>query len=85
MVVVGGGNVAIDVALTALRQGAQHVDMVSLEKRREMPAGRDDIQSAVNEGVELRPGWGPLRIEETGRVVFQYCERTKDETGRFNP
>ena len=85
VVVVGGGNVAIDVALTALRQGAQHVDMVSLEKRREMPAGRDDIQSAVNEGVELRPGWGPQRIEETGRVVFQYCERTKDETGQFNP
>lgn len=85
VVVVGGGNVAIDVALTALRQGAQHVDMVSLEKRREMPAGPDDIQMAVDEGVELRPGWGPLRVEETGRIVFQYCERTRDETGRFNP
>ena len=85
VVVVGGGNVAVDVALTALRQGARHVDMVSLEKRREMPAGPDDIQMAVDEGVQLQPGWGPLRIEEAGRIVFQYCARTRDETGRFNP
>ena len=85
VVVIGGGNVSIDVALTALRQGAQHVDLTSLEKRRDMPASPDEIEKAVAEGVELHPGWGPLRIDEDGMVTLQFCERTKDETGKFNP
>jgi NADH-quinone oxidoreductase subunit F len=85
VVVIGGGNVAIDVALTALRQGGQVVDMVSLEKRREMPASPDEIELAVAEGVTLYPGWGPVRIEDYGEAVFQFCERVKDETGRFDP
>jgi NADPH-dependent glutamate synthase beta subunit-like oxidoreductase/formate hydrogenlyase subunit 6/NADH:ubiquinone oxidoreductase subunit I len=85
VVVIGGGNVAIDVALTALRQGATHVDLVCLEKRREMPASPHEIEEAVAEGVHLRAGWGPLRIEEEGDVIFQYCERVKDDTGRFSP
>jgi len=59
--------------------------MVSMEKRYEMPAGPHDIEGAVAEGVQLRPGWGTLRIEEEGRAVFQYCERVKDETGKFDP
>ncbi len=69
----------IDVALTALRQGAQHVDMVSLEKRREMPASPHEIENAVAEGVQLHPGWGPLRIDEDGEITFQFCERTRDD------
>ena len=85
VVVIGGGNVAIDVALTALRQGAQHVDMTSLEKRREMPASPHEIEIAVSEGVELHPGWGPLSIDEDGTVTLQFCERTRDETGKFDP
>jgi len=85
VVVVGGGNVAIDVALTALRQGAKSVELVSLEKRRDMPASPHEIEAAAAEGVQLRPGWGPLRIEEEGQAVFQFCERVKDETGRFDP
>jgi NADPH-dependent glutamate synthase beta subunit-like oxidoreductase/formate hydrogenlyase subunit 6/NADH:ubiquinone oxidoreductase subunit I len=85
VVVIGGGNVAIDVALTALRQGAAHVDLVCLEKRREMPASPHEIEEAVAEGVQLRAGWGPVRIEEEGEVVFQYCERVKDDAGKFNP
>ncbi len=85
VVVIGGGNVAIDVALTALRQGARHVDRTSLEKRREMPASPGEIELAVAEGVQLHPGWGPLRFEEEGLAVFQLCERVKDETGRFDP
>jgi len=84
-VVIGGGNVAIDVALTALRQGATHVDLVSLEKRREMPASPGEIELAVAQGVHLHPGWGPVRVEEDGEVVFQFCERVKDEAGRFAP
>jgi NADPH-dependent glutamate synthase beta subunit-like oxidoreductase/ferredoxin len=85
VVVVGGGNVAIDVALTALRQGGNRVDLVSLEKRREMPASPHEIELAVAEGVQLHPGWGPIRIEEDGEAVFQFCERVKDETGSFDP
>jgi NADH-quinone oxidoreductase subunit F len=85
VVVVGGGNVAIDVALTALRQGAQHVDMVSLEKRSEMPASPHEIENAVGEGVELHPAWGPVRIDEDGETTFQLCERVHDQAGRFDP
>ena len=85
VVVIGGGNVAIDVALTALRQGAKHVDLACLEKRREMPASPNEIEEALAEGVQLRAGWGPLRIDEEGEVVFQFCERVKDDAGKFNP
>ncbi len=85
VVVIGGGNVAIDVALTALRQGAKHVDLVSLEKRREMPASPHEIELAVAEGVHLHPGWGPVRIGDDGEAIFQFCERVKDASGRFDP
>ena len=85
VVVIGGGNVSIDVALTALRQGAQHVDLTSLEKRRDMPASPHEIEIAVAEGVQLHPGWGPLRIDEDGQVTLHYCEQTRDVDGRFNP
>jgi NADPH-dependent glutamate synthase beta subunit-like oxidoreductase/ferredoxin len=85
VVVVGGGNVSIDVALSALRQGAQHVDLTSLEKRRDMPASPGEIELAVTEGVHIYAGWGPVRIEEDGRFILQYCERVKDETGKFDP
>jgi NADPH-dependent glutamate synthase beta subunit-like oxidoreductase/ferredoxin/NADH:ubiquinone oxidoreductase subunit F (NADH-binding) len=85
VIVVGGGNVAIDVALTALRQGAKQVDMVSLEKRREMPASPHEIDNAVAESVQLHPGWGPVRIEEDGESTFQFCEQVHDEHGRFDP
>ena len=85
VVVIGGGDVSIDVALTALRQGATHVDLTSLEKRRDMPASPHEIELAVAEGVKLHAGWGPVRIEEDGEVTFQFCERVKDENGKFDP
>jgi NADPH-dependent glutamate synthase beta subunit-like oxidoreductase/formate hydrogenlyase subunit 6/NADH:ubiquinone oxidoreductase subunit I len=85
VVVIGGGNVSIDVALTALRQGATHVDLTSLEKRRDMPASPGEIELVVAEGVQLHPSWGPLRFEEEGVAVFQFCERVKDEAGKFDP
>ena len=85
VVVIGGGDVSIDVALTALRQGAKHVDLTSLEKRRDMSASPREIENAVGEGVQLYPSWGPVRIDEEGEVTFQFCERTKDESGRFDP
>ena len=85
VVVIGGGNVSIDVALTALRQGAQHVDLTSLEKRRDMPASPDEVELAVGEGVQVHAGWGPVSIDEEGQVTLQLCEQTHDASGRFEP
>ncbi|MBC7341437.1 MAG: FAD-dependent oxidoreductase [Clostridia bacterium] len=62
VVVIGGGNVAIDAARTARRLGAKEVHMVSLESREEMPAHPWEIEEAVEEGVILHPGWGPKRF-----------------------
>ena len=59
--------------------------MTSLEKRREMPASPHEIENAVAEGVQLHPGWGPVSIDEEGQVTLQFCERTHDADGRFNP
>ena len=85
VVVIGGGNVSIDVAMTALRQGARHVDLTSLEKRRDISASPHDIENAVTEGVQLYPGWGPLRFEEDGAAIFQFCEQTHGADGKFDP
>jgi NADPH-dependent glutamate synthase beta subunit-like oxidoreductase len=88
VIVIGGGNVAIDVALTAVRQGAKQVDMICLEKRREMPASHHEIEQCVAEGVKLYPGWGPVSIGEEGEMVFQQCVQVFEEVGgqrRFNP
>ncbi len=84
-VVVGGGNVAVDVALTALRQGAAQVTMVCLEARHEMPASPDEIRTATEEGVEIRNGWGPIRVAPDHAVTFQRCTRVFDEQRRFSP
>ena len=85
VVVIGGGDVSIDVALTALRQGAQHVDLTALDKRRDMTASPHEIENAVSEGVQLYPGWGPIKIDEEGQVTLQFCEQTHDADGKFNP
>ncbi|MBM3322175.1 FAD-dependent oxidoreductase, partial [candidate division WOR-3 bacterium] len=70
VVVIGGGNVAVDVALCARRSGAEDVTMVSLESREEMPAHEWEIQDALAEGVKLSPSWGPQAIEgKNGKVT----------------
>ncbi len=88
-VVVGGGNVAVDVARTALRAGADKVTMLCLESREEMPAARDEVEEALEEGIEVMNGWGPGEIlTEKGKVtgiVFKKCTSVKDAEGRFNP
>ena len=91
VVVVGGGNVAIDCARTAVRFGAEKVSMVCLESRETMPAAKDEIAEAEEEHVEICAGWGPQELlqDESGHVtavVFKKCLRTIDpETGRFSP
>jgi NADPH-dependent glutamate synthase beta subunit-like oxidoreductase len=89
VVVIGGGNVALDAAMTALRLGASGVELACLEKREEMPAFRWEIQEAEEEGVVIHPGWGPKKIEGEGNkvkgVVLVGCSRVFDEKGSFNP
>ncbi|CDF58596.1 FAD-dependent oxidoreductase [Thermobrachium celere] len=89
VVVVGGGNVAMDVARTAVRLGATKVDIYCLEKKEEMPALDEEIEEAVSEGVNINNSWGPKRIlVENGHVVgveFKRCVSVYDENGKFNP
>ena len=85
VVVVGGGNVAIDVALTALRQGGRRVDMVCLEKRREMPAHSSEIETALAEGVAIHNSWGPVKVSPDHVFTAQRCTRVFDDRGRFSP
>ncbi len=88
-VVIGGGNVAIDVAGSALRAGSDHVMMVCLEKRDEMPAAKDEIREALEDGVEIMNGWGPKEVlQENGKVkgiVFKKCVSVFDAEHRFSP
>lgn len=88
-VVIGGGNVAIDVARTAVRVGAAQVDMYCLESRPEMPSLEEEIDEALVEGITINNSWGPKRIlTENGRITgveFKKCVSVFDENGRFNP
>lgn len=89
VVVVGGGNVAVDMARTALRAGASEVHLYCLESRAEMPAWEHEIQEALQEGILIHPSWGPRKIlHEWGRatgVEFMRCTSVFDDEGRFNP
>lgn len=88
-VVIGGGNVAIDVARTALRSGSESVNMYCLESLAEMPAAADEVAEAREEGIVVWNGWGPKEIlEENGKVkgiVLKKCVSVFDENGRFHP
>ena len=88
VVVVGGGNVAMDVARTAVRQGAEKVTCVCLESRDEMPASAHEIHDAEEEGVRMRPSWGPRAISgQDGVEALEavLCESVFDADGRFAP
>jgi len=88
IVVIGGGNVAVDVARTALRLGAKRVDLVSLERRNEMPAYEDEIEATLEEGIFLLNGWGPEQILGNGSVTgikLKQCLSVFDKNGKFNP
>lgn len=88
-VVVGGGNVAVDVARTALRAGSEEVSMFCLESRDIMPAAKDEVEEAEEEGILVNCSYGPKEIiTENGKVkaiVFKKCTSVKDADGRFNP
>ncbi|GAH32483.1 unnamed protein product, partial [marine sediment metagenome] len=97
IIIIGGGNVAIDVAREALR--LQHMQYpgkkviaktVSLEDWDEMPAKKEEIEDAKAEGIEFNPAWGPkeVKLDEEGKIKGLLCMKVKsvfDEQGRFRP
>ena len=90
VLVVGGGNVAIDVALTAKRKGAKNVTLVCLESRDEMPAWEHEIEEALEGDIKIVNSFGPKAffIDNSNKVSgieFKTCTAVFDEEGRFNP
>jgi NADPH-dependent glutamate synthase beta subunit-like oxidoreductase/NAD-dependent dihydropyrimidine dehydrogenase PreA subunit len=89
VLVIGGGNVAVDVARTAVRSGAREVSMFCLETRGIMPAAADEVEEAEAEGVSVNNAWGPKEILVEGGavkgVVFKRCTAVFDAERRFNP
>ena len=91
VIVVGGGNVAVDCARTAHRLGAAKVTMVCLEERDTMPASNIEIQETLEEDIDIKNAWGPkeVKVDAEGKVtgiIFKKCLRTIDpESGKFSP
>ncbi|MBW2678488.1 MAG: FAD-dependent oxidoreductase, partial [Deltaproteobacteria bacterium] len=90
VVVVGGGNVAIDVALTAKRKGAKNVTLVCLEARDEMPAWEHEIIEALESDIQIVNSFGPKaffinKSNKVSGIEFKTCTAVFDEQGRFNP
>jgi NADPH-dependent glutamate synthase beta subunit-like oxidoreductase len=89
VVVIGGGNVAVDCARVALRVGASAVTLTALESQEELPAHPWEIQEALDEGVTIDCSWGPNSVlNENGKVTgmrMQSCLSVFDAQGRFSP
>jgi len=89
VLVIGGGNAAVDVAISALRLGAEEATMACLESLEEMPALPWEIELAVEQGVKLMPSWGPHRVlKSDGKVramELVRCTSVFDDQGCFAP
>jgi len=89
VVVIGGGNVAIDAARTALRYKAESVEIICLEQFDEMPAYAHEIKEALDEGIKIKNGWGISDILEKSsdskEISLKKCIRVFDEKGNFSP
>ena len=89
VVVIGGGNIAADVARTAVRCGAENVSLYCLEGYDEMPMGEEDRSECERDGVAVYAGWGPMEVSVEGGkaagVSFVKCLKVRDESGRFAP
>lgn len=89
VVVIGGGNVAIDAARVSHRVGAPKVSMFCLESRETMPASAEEIREAEEESIQIHCGFGPKEIlTENGKVtgiVLKRCLSVNDENGAFAP
>ena len=89
VVVIGGGNIGADVARTALRCGADSVDLYCLEGYEDMPMGEEDRGECEREGITIHAGWGQTEIvERDGKcagIRFRKCLSVKNAEGRFDP
>ena len=89
VVVIGGGNIGADVARTAIRQGAESVQLYCLEQYEDMPMGEEDQELCRADGVTIHAGWGQTAIDtEDGRATgihFRRCLSVKNAEGRFDP
>ena len=89
VVVIGGGNIACDVARTAVRLGAESVDMYSLEAYEDMPCGVEDRGECERDGVNIHGGWGPVSVSKhdgaCAGISFRKCISVRDDDGRFAP
>jgi CO/xanthine dehydrogenase Mo-binding subunit/NADPH-dependent glutamate synthase beta subunit-like oxidoreductase/CO/xanthine dehydrogenase FAD-binding subunit len=89
VLVIGGGSVAMDAAVSARRLGAEKVTVACLETCEEMPALLEEVEEALAEGIELAPSCGPARLlREEGRVVgmeLVRCTSVFDEDACFAP
>ena len=89
VVVIGGGNIACDVARTAVRLGAESVDMYSLEAYEDMPCGVEDRGECERDGVNIHGGWGPVSVSKhdgaCAVISFRKCLSVRDDDGRFAP
>jgi len=89
VIVIGGGDVAMDAARTAIRKGAAEVNVYCLEKSDEMPAGEEEVRDASAEGIKIHNGWGVKKVltgkgKVTG-VEFKRCISVFDDDGKFKP
>ncbi|MFC2093086.1 FAD-dependent oxidoreductase [Bacteroidota bacterium] len=91
VIIIGGGNVAIDAARTAVRLSVDKVTLVCLEKKEEMPAYEWEIKEAEEEGIQILNGWG---ISEMGHsyidksiydIKLKKCISVFDDKGNFKP
>lgn len=89
VVVIGGGNVAIDAARVSARSGASEVSMFSLESEKEMPASDVEVYEAGEDGVKIENGWGPKEVlTQDGKVtgiVLKKCTSVFNAEGKFAP
>ena len=89
VVVIGGGNIGADVARTAIRYGADSVDLYCLEAYEDMPMGDEDKGLCAEDGVTIHAGWGQTSVGTEGgkcrSVSFRKCVSVKNEEGRFDP
>ena len=89
VVVIGGGNIGADVARTAVRQGAESVQLYCLESYDEMPMGEEDQELCKEDGVIIHDGWGQTEIKtvdgKCAGISFRKCVSVKNAEGRFDP
>ncbi len=88
-IVIGGGNTAVDVALTCRKLGVQDVSIVCLEEEDKMPAFQAELAEAIEEGIHIQDCWGPRKIsrQDEGRLKMELsrCIRVFDDLGQFCP